>query len=87
LKDHIVYSIFDALGTFFVSVFIFLYDGHHAAKKDESYAPEYGIDGANWTVFLLVMTTVDHLIDQITGMPAFHFDLLLRHLVCTYGKV
>ncbi len=51
--------------------------GHRAAKKDGSYASEYGIEGAYRTVFLLIMPAVGHLIDQITGMPGIAFGFVI----------
>ena len=52
--------------------------GYRAAKKDGSYASEYGIDGGFRTIFLFIVPALAHGVDLLMSTPnvVFGFALL-----------
>ncbi|MBT2287967.1 phage holin family protein [Paenibacillus albidus] len=50
--------------------------GIRAAKKDNTYASKYGIDGVFRTFFILLLPAGGHLIDGIFGLPGAIFGAL-----------
>lgn len=50
--------------------------GVRAAKKDETYASVYGIDGIFRTFFILALPAGGHLLDKIVGAPSIAFGML-----------
>ncbi|OPA77479.1 holin [Paenibacillus selenitireducens] len=50
--------------------------GTRAAKKDNSYASEYGIDGVFRTFFILLLPAGGHLLDEAFGLPGVLFGAL-----------
>lgn len=50
--------------------------GIRAAKKDNTYASKYGIDGVFRTFFILLLPAGGHLLDMALGLPGIIFGLL-----------
>lgn len=50
--------------------------GTRAAKKDDSYASHYGIDGIFRTFFILLLPAGGNLLDQAFGLPSLLFGAL-----------
>lgn len=55
--------------------------GYRASKKDNSYASEYGIDGAFRTGFMLMLPAGGHFIDMAFGLPSLAFGFLAGMLL------
>jgi len=59
--------------------------GTRAAKKDNTYASKYGIDGIFRTFFILLLPAGGHLLDMIISSPGVIFGLLafgvLYHMI------
>lgn len=59
--------------------------GVRAAKKDHSYASNYGIDGIFRTFFILLLPAGGHLLDKVFGFPDVVFGLfgsgVLYHVI------
>lgn len=51
--------------------------GYSAARKDGSYASEYGIDGAFRTFFILFFPVIAHQADKFIGFPNVIFGFCL----------
>lgn len=66
-----------------LAVFILLdwIAGSRAAKKDDSYASNYGIDGVFRTFFMLILPIGGHFIDMIFNLPPVFFGLLVGGLL------
>lgn len=50
--------------------------GVRAAKKDNTYASRYGLDGIIRTFFILLLPAGGHLLDVVFGLPAIIFGAL-----------
>jgi len=55
--------------------------GSRAAKKDNTYASEYGIDGIFRTFFMLMLPAGGHLLDKITGLSGILFGVFAVGLI------
>jgi phage-related holin len=50
--------------------------GIRSAKKDETYASRYGIDGIFRTFFILLLPAGGHFLDNVLGIPGVIFGVL-----------
>jgi phage-related holin len=50
--------------------------GTRSAKKDNTYASKYGIDGIFRSLFILMLPAGGHLMDMIMGVPGVFFGTL-----------
>lgn len=77
-----VVTIMSALTFFIVMDWL---SGIRAAKKDNTYASKYGIDGVFRTFFMLLLPAGGHLLDNALGSPGIIFGALtvglLYHVV------
>lgn len=59
--------------------------GVRAAKKNHSYASNYGIDGIFRTFFILLLPAGGHLLDKVFGFPSIVFGMfgagVLYHVI------
>jgi len=59
--------------------------GSRAARRDNTYASRYGIDGIFRTFFMLLLPAGGHLLDVVTGLPGVLFGVfavgLLYHTI------
>ena len=55
--------------------------GSRAAKKDNSYGSEYGIDGIFRTFFMLLLPAGGHLLDLLFNLPGILFGALIAGLL------
>lgn len=55
--------------------------GSRAAKKDNSYASKYGIDGIFRTFFMLLLPAGGHFLDDLFKLPGVFFGLLIAGLL------
>ncbi|MUG25406.1 holin [Paenibacillus macerans] len=55
--------------------------GIRAAKKDDTYASRYGIDGVFRTLFMLLLPAGGHLLDVVFGLPGIIFGALAFGLI------
>ncbi|GIO34334.1 MULTISPECIES: phage holin family protein [Paenibacillus] len=75
----------DAVGAIMTALLFFIVmdwiSGTRAAKKDNSYASKYGIDGVIRTVFMLLLPAGGHLLDVIFNLPGVIFGALAFGLI------
>ncbi|WP_251037359.1 phage holin family protein [Paenibacillus albidus] len=75
-----LYGEADAVVTIMAALLFFVVmdwlSGIRAAKKDNTYASKYGIDGVFRTFFILLLPAGGHLIDGIFGLPGAIFGAL-----------
>lgn len=66
-----------------LAFFIFMdwITGSRAAKKDNSYASKYGIDGVFRTFFMLLLPAGGHLLDLLFQLPGILFGVLVAGLL------
>ncbi|MEK4513643.1 phage holin family protein [Paenibacillus sp. FSL K6-2524] len=55
--------------------------GVRAAKKDDTYASEYGIDGVFRSFFMLLLPAGGHFVDQLFTLPGVVFGLFAGGLL------
>jgi phage-related holin len=70
----------DAVVTIMVALLFFIVmdwlSGIRAAKKDNTYASKYGLDGIFRTFFMLLLPAGGHLLDMVFGLPGVIFGAL-----------
>ncbi|WP_405176367.1 phage holin family protein [Paenibacillus sp. FSL H8-0261] len=75
-----LYGEADAVVTIMVALLFFIImdwlSGIRAAKKDNTYASKYGIDGVFRTFFMLLLPAGGHLLDMVFGLPGAIFGAL-----------
>lgn len=66
-----------------LAVFIALdwISGYRAAKKDDTYASNYGIDGIFRTFFMVILPIGGHFTDMAFGLPPVFFGLFAGGLI------
>ena len=73
-----VTSIMSALIFFIVMDWI---SGSSAARKDNTYASKYGIDGIFRTFFMILLPAGGHLLDSAIGLPGILFGVFAIGLI------
>ncbi|WP_036718242.1 phage holin family protein [Paenibacillus harenae] len=80
-----LYGVGEAVFTSMVALTFFILmdwiSGTRAAKKDNSYASKYGIDGVSRTLFMLLLPAGGHLLDQVFSLPGILFGALTAGLL------
>ncbi|WP_438497190.1 phage holin family protein [Paenibacillus sp. IHBB 3054] len=75
-----MYGEADAVVTIMAALLFFVVmdwlSGIRAAKKDNTYASKYGIDGIFRTFFMLLLPAGGHLLDMVFGLPGAIFGAL-----------
>ncbi|WP_375104036.1 phage holin family protein [Paenibacillus sp. RS8] len=75
-----LYGEADAVVTIMTALLFFIImdwlSGIRAAKKDNTYASKYGIDGVFRTFFMLLLPAGGHLLDMVFGLPGAIFGAL-----------
>lgn len=55
--------------------------GVRAARRDDTYASKYGIDGIFRTFFMLLLPAGGHLLDKVIGLPGILFGVFAVGLI------
>lgn len=75
-----LYGEADAVITIMTALLFFIImdwlSGIRAAKKDNTYASKYGIDGVFRTFFMLLLPAGGHFLDMVFGLPGAIFGAL-----------